>query len=91
MTIGTIDEYLYPTPNRTVEPAKERTLPIGRRLRRRRAWNFDDQYRKEVNLYGCTPCPRCGSRCRAVFVGDKDRVRCYECDYRERVRRRGER
>lgn len=58
-------------------------------LRRRRAWNYDPELRAltpDVNLYGCTPCPRCGGVHRCVFMRDRGRVYCDDCDYRERVR-----
>ena len=72
-----------------------RLVPVGSTLRRRRAWNAlrDDDAcdavvdGRRVNLYGCTDCPRCGSRCRYVPVRAA-RVLCDDCGYRERVRLR---
>jgi hypothetical protein len=62
-------------------------LPVGAQLRRRRAWNFDPSYASPlVNMYGCTPCPRCREPYRCSFVRDPQRVYCDDCGYRERVR-----
>jgi len=52
------------------------------------------------NMYGCTPCPKCGSKYRAVFKKNRKRdeapedlgfISCDDCGYEELGRRGPER
>jgi hypothetical protein len=49
------------------------------------AWNFDPTYLDvaAVNMYGCTPCPRCRMPYRCTFKKEPDVVVCDDCGFRE--------
>lgn len=38
-----------------------------------------------ANMYGCEPCPQCGSRYRCVFQATPDVINCDDCGYKEPV------
>jgi len=52
------------------------------------AWNFDPTYQDvaSANMYGCTPCPKCGEKYRAVFGSVVRSVDCDDCGFKEPVR-----
>jgi hypothetical protein len=38
-----------------------------------------------ANMYGCEPCPRCGSRFRCVWQARPNLIECDECGLKERI------
>lgn len=38
-----------------------------------------------ANMYGCEPCPKCGSKYRCVFAKTPDRIDCDDCGYVEKA------
>lgn len=40
---------------------------------------------ERYNMYGCTPCPKCLSKYRCVFVSRPQEIYCDECDHREPI------
>jgi hypothetical protein len=38
-----------------------------------------------ANMYGCEPCPRCGSEYRCIFKNKPDLIQCDDCGYNEKI------
>jgi DNA-directed RNA polymerase subunit RPC12/RpoP len=38
-----------------------------------------------ANMYGCEPCPKCGSKFRCVFVSKPDLIQCDDCGHHEKI------
>jgi len=38
---------------------------------------------KTANMYGCEPCPKCGSKYRCMFNNKPDIIQCDGCQYEE--------
>ena len=46
-----------------------------------------DYENPKANMYGCLPCPKCGSKHRAVFGSKRfPRIECDECRFHEKVK-----
>jgi hypothetical protein len=39
-----------------------------------------------ANMYGCEPCPECGSKYRCVFAATNTQIDCDDCGYTEQIR-----
>jgi hypothetical protein len=38
-----------------------------------------------ANMYGCEPCPKCGSKYRCVMAATPDTIDCDDCGHSEKV------
>jgi hypothetical protein len=38
---------------------------------------------KTANMYGCEPCPKCGSKYRCIFNEKPNLIQCDDCGYNE--------
>ena len=38
-----------------------------------------------ANMYGCEPCPKCGSKFRYVMADTPKQIDCDDCGFKERV------
>jgi YspA, cpYpsA-related SLOG family len=38
-----------------------------------------------ANMYGCQPCPRCGSTKRCVFCAEREHITCDDCQFMEPI------
>lgn len=38
-----------------------------------------------ANMYGCEPCPKCGSRYRCVFMNAPEFIQCDDCGFNESI------
>jgi len=43
--------------------------------------NVVDIYSETANMYGCEPCPKCGSKYRYITFGNV--IQCDDCGYDE--------
>ena len=41
-----------------------------------------------ANMYGCEPCPQCGSNYRCVFQNTPDQIDCDDCGFIEKITER---
>ena len=48
--------------------------------------NVVDIYEPTANMYGCQPCPQCGSKYRAVFNEKPDTIQCDDCGFEEKIK-----
>ncbi len=48
-------------------------------------WNYDPTYMdvEHANMYGCTPCPKCGEAYRCVFNNAPTLIQCDDCGFKE--------
>lgn len=44
-----------------------------------------DVLSKTANMYGCEPCPKCGSKYRCVFNNKPDYIQCDDCGFQEKI------
>ena len=47
--------------------------------------NIVDIYSPTANMYGCEPCPECGSKYRCVFAATSERIDCDDCGHVEQI------
>lgn len=47
--------------------------------------NQDDWAQADMNMYGCTPCPKCGSEYRCVFNNAPSLMQCDDCGHEEQI------
>jgi ribosomal protein L37AE/L43A len=47
--------------------------------------NIVDIYSPTANMYGCEPCPKCGSKYRCVFNEKPGIIQCDHCGYDEKA------
>jgi len=38
-----------------------------------------------ANMYGCEPCPKCGSHYRCVFNNKPEEIQCDDCGHHEKI------
>lgn len=38
-----------------------------------------------ANMYGCEPCPKCGSKYRCVFQDKPTTIDCGDCGFQEEI------
>jgi len=43
------------------------------------------KYTKDMNMYGCTPCPKCGGKYRCVLNRATETLICDECGFEEHM------
>lgn len=48
-----------------------------------------DVHSSTANMYGCEPCPRCGSKYRCVFEASKQHISCDDCQFTQLVITKG--
>lgn len=41
-----------------------------------------------ANMYGCEPCPQCGSKYRCVLNDNPDQIDCDDCGFKEQITER---